>query len=137
MNQQERIAAMANIMVQARRANEDIGELVAAALHDAGEKLGGIDRLVTGRPGSWEANITLNMAHAGGSGNARRVKALASLFVQMGQATEDGGDILSQAMGQAVDQLGGLAQFAGDNRWFHDLVNIGRQYSQHWDSPIY
>ena len=65
------------------------------------------------------------------------VGRLAPLFVEMGKAGEDGGDVLSQAMGPAVDELGGLAEFAGESEWFHDLVNIGRQYSQHWDDNVY
>jgi hypothetical protein len=38
---------------------------------------------------------------------------------------------LSQAMSKAVDELGGLKEFAGMSRWYWDLVNIGCQYSQH------
>lgn len=132
-NQEERITAMATIMVRARRANEDVGELVAAALAAAAKKLGGIDALVAGRPGSWEADIIIRMASAGGDGNPTRIKALTSLFVAMGKAKEDGGDVLSQAMSQAVDRLGGLDQFAGASySWYWDLTNIGRQYSTHW-----
>lgn len=133
MNQQERITSMANIMVQARRDNEDVGALIAAALHMAADRPEGADILVRGRPGSWEADIVLHMARTGGSGNVERIKELSSLFVAMGEAGEDGGDVLSQAMGKAVDELGGLDKFAISSRWHHDLIGMGRQYSNHWD----
>lgn len=131
--QQERIAAMTKIMVQARRMNEDVGELIAAALQRAATKLGNAELLVAGRPGSWEAEITRRMAQAGGSGNARRIQALSALFITMGKAGEDGGDVLSQAMSHAVDEVGGLDQFAGGSDWYWDLTNMGRQYSTHWN----
>src|SRR5579863_1402233 len=129
MNREERITAMAQTMVAARQAQEDVGELLAAALQDAAKQLGNAESLVIGRPGSWEAEIVRRMAASGGIGNRERVQSLATLFVMMGQAKEDGGDVLSQAMGQAVDTLGGLSQFAEESDWFWDLVNIGRQYS--------
>lgn len=133
MVQQERIAEMAKVMVAARRANEDIGELLAASLHAAAKELGNIESLVTGRPGSWEADIVRRMASAGdySSANPEHSKALSLLFVKMGEAKEDGGDILSQAMGKAVNELGGLDQFAGGGQWYWDLVNIGCQYSDY------
>jgi hypothetical protein len=132
MNQQ----AMTALMVKARQEDEDVGALIAAALHDAAEKLGGADALVKGRPGSWEAEITLRMANAGGrTDNSKRVQALSALFVEMGQAGKDGGDVLSQAMSEAVDALGGLKSFAGESGWYNDLTNMGRQYSRYWDDP--
>lgn len=136
MNQEERIKAMANIMVQARQANEDIGEVLVASLHNASEKLGNVEALVVGRPGSWEADIVRRMATAPvGSHDVKRyapyTRKLAPLFVKMGEAKEDGGDILSQAMGEAVNELGGLDQFAGGSYWYWDLVNIGCQYSDY------
>lgn len=134
---EDRLTAMTALMVEARKANLDIGEVIAASLHTAAEKLGNVEQLVAGRPGSWEADIILRMASAGGSAPASYTQRLTPLFVEMAQAGEDGGDVLSQAMGPAVDTLGGLAQFAGDSNWFHDLVNIGRQYSQHWNDDIY
>lgn len=130
--EEQDILEMANIMVQVRQANEDVGQLVAEALQTAGKELGEMLYLVTGRPGSWEADIILRMARAGGSGsNPARVHELSRLFVKMGEAGEDGGDLLSLAMGKAVDQLGGLNQFAGMSRWYWDLTNMGRQYSNH------
>lgn len=134
MNQQERITAMAEIMIKARQANEDMGELIAEALHKAAEKLGGADKLVVGRPGSWEADIVVRMADAGGYGNygtKERVEPLTELFVEMGKAKEDGGDVLSQAMGEAVNTIGGVIEFAGHSQWYLDLINIGCQYSRY------
>jgi hypothetical protein len=130
---QEQITAMANIMVEARRENEDVGKLVAAALQDAAEKLDSELFLVSGRPGSWEADIILRMARQGGSGNQERIDALSALFVEMGEANEDGGDVVSQAMSQAVDTLGSLNEFAEFSEWYWDLTNLGRQYSSHWN----
>jgi len=126
MDQQERIKAMAAIMVQARQANEDVGELIAASLHAQTA-----EEMVSGRPGSWEAAIVLRMAQSGGYGNRKRIEALSILFADMGKAGVDGGDELSQAMGKAVDELGGLDAFAGSSQWYHDLINIGCQYSRH------
>ena len=139
---EERLTAMTAIMVEARRAKLDLGEIIAAALHAAAETLGNVEALVAGRPGSWEADIVRRMANepVGSrwtSQHAHYIKRLTPFFVQMGEAGEDGGDVLSQAMGPAVDELGGLAEFAGDSHWFHDLVNIGRQYSNHWNDNIY
>jgi hypothetical protein len=133
---QEKIDAMAKIMVEARRDNEDVGDLVSAALHDAANKLGDAAQLVVGRPGSWEAAIVLDMAASGGwapNTNTKRVEALSALFVEMGQANENGGDVVSLAMSFAVEALGGLTQFAGESAWRHNLTNMGRQYSQYWD----
>jgi hypothetical protein len=129
--EQKKITAMATIMVQTRRDHEDVGELIAAALFMAAEKLGNIGMLVSGHPGSWEADIVVRMAREGGYGNQEHANALSALFVEMGEAKADGGDVLSQAMGEAVDVLGGLDAFAGTSRWYHDLINIGCQYSQH------
>ncbi len=139
---QERIAAMTAIMIEARRASLDLGELIAASLYAAAETLGGVEDLVAGRPGSWEADIVRHMASEPVRSRQAReyapyIQRLAPLFVQMGKAGEDGGDVLSQAMGPAVDELDGLAEFAGESSWRHDLMNIGRQYSKHWDDDIW
>lgn len=131
MNQQERITAMAAIMVKARRDNEDVGELIAASLQSAAHQLGNVERLVSGRTGSWEAGIVRRMAQAGGTANKERITELAPLFIAMGEAGVDGGDELSRAMGEAVDTLGGLDAFAGTSQWYHDLINIGCQYSKY------
>jgi hypothetical protein len=129
MDHQEHTTKMADIMVQARRNNEDVGELIAAALQTAAEKLGDAGVLVQGRTGSWEADIVMRMAKAGGSGDEKRIAQLASLFELLSEG--DGGDTLSYAMGKAVDELGGLKAFAGKSQWYNDLVNIGSQYSGH------
>jgi|SRR5579871_337489 hypothetical protein len=139
---EESLAAMTAIMVEARRAKLDLGEIIAAALHTAAETLGDVERLVAGRPGSWEAEIVRRMASERFGSRwtdqyAHYIERLTPLFVEMGKAGEDGGDVLSQAMGPAVDELGGLAEFAGHSYWFHDLVNIGRQYSEHVADNIY
>jgi hypothetical protein len=131
LRQEEQIEAMATVMIEARRANEDAGELIAESLHTAAERLGSINALVVGRPGSWEAAIVLRMAADGGHGNKERIEKLSSLFVQMAEAKADGGDVLSQAMGKAVNEIGGVKQFAGMSRWYWDLINIGCQYSNY------
>lgn len=138
MSQQERIAIMAANMAQAAQAKEDVGELVAAALHDAAVKLEDIEKLVAGRPGSWEADIVRKMAMAGAHSpvTKSRVEMLSAQFVTMADNGEDGGDVVRQAMSQAVDIVGGLTQFAGTSRWYRDLINIGRQYSEHWDDEV-
>lgn len=131
MDQQERITAMADIMVKARQDNEDVGELLAASLRLAAQQLPYAEKLVSGRTGSWEADIIMRMVHAGGHGSQQRINELTPLFVAMGEAGVDGGDEVSQAMSQAVDTLGGLDAFAGTSQWYHDLINIGCQYSKH------
>ena len=140
MNQQERITAMASVMVKVRKAQKDVGEIIAASLSAAAKKLGHVDDLIQGRPGSWEADIIWRMAVAGeSSGNNvapldnKYIQRLLPLFVEMGKAKEDGGDVLSSAMSEAVDALGGLEEFAGHSSWYWDLVNMGRQYSTHWN----
>ena len=126
-------------MVEARKANQDLGVILSLALAQAARELGDVEELVCGRPGSWEADIIRKMARAG---YQLRVEyepytdRLAPLFVAMGQAKADGGDLLSLAMGHAVDQLGGLDQFAGGSDWYWDLTNLGRQYSHHWDDGL-
>jgi len=134
--QQERIDAMSALMVQVRKAQQDIGEVLVASLADAAKELGSVEALVHGRPGSWEADIVRRMALAGHYVRVTNldesvVRGLSVLFIEMGEAREDGGDILSQAMGQAVNELGGLKEFAGDSQWYWDLVNIGCQYSRY------
>lgn len=136
MSQIERIGVMAANMAQAAQAKEDVGDLVAASLYDAATKLGDVEKLVAGRPGSWEADIVRKMATAGEWAPAvtkSRLEMLSAHFVTMADNGEDGGDVVSQAMSQAVDIVGGLAQFADGSNWYHDLINMGRQYSEHWD----
>lgn len=133
MNREERVTVMASLMVQARKANKDVGRLIASALSTAANELGGVESLVAGRPGSWEADIVRGMAYAGEVSIQEDVEQLASLFIEMGNAREDGGDVLSQAISEAVDEMGGLDAFAGGCMWYEDLVNMGKQYSRFWD----
>ncbi len=135
MNQEQRITAMASLMVQARKKQKDIGAIIAASLAQAARQLGDSEKLVAGRPGSWEAEIVRRMARAGtvNSTIKHEVERLAPLFVEMGKAQEDGGDVLSRAMSKAVNALGGLDAFAGTSSWYWDLTNMGRQYSNYLD----
>lgn len=126
MDRDERSKPMATIVVEAVQAGEDAGELIAAALQAAAEELGSADELVIGRSGSWEANILLNMAAVGGSADAGFVEKLAALFVEMGEDAEDGGEVLSLACSEAVDQLHGFVAFAGGSNWW-DLCNLGKR----------
>ena len=133
----EKITEMASIMINARNDGDDVGELLAASLHKAAQELGDVEALVKGRSGSWEADIVRKMAQANGTATAKYIKALATLFVEMGKSGADGGDVLSQAMSEAVDSLGGLSQFAGNSpEWYWDLQNMGRQYSSHWNDGL-
>lgn len=127
----ERMVRMADVMVAARRAGEDVGELMGAAARKAAEQLyQGAIRLTWGRPGSWEATIVRDWADAGGRvENPERVDQLAELLRAMGEAKDDGGDVISQAMGRAVNELGSLAAFAAGSRWEDQLRNIGGQYA--------
>jgi hypothetical protein len=133
---------MAEIMVKARRAHQDLGEILVCSLHAAADALGDVEQLVAGRPGSWEADIVRRLASAPmGSEDVKRyaryTRKLTPLLIEMGKAGEDGGDVLSAAMGSAVDALGGLEEFVGESAWRHDLINIGRQYSNHWNDDIW
>lgn len=128
-----REASMTALMVQARKANKDVGRFIAAALSTAANELDGVEALVAGRPGSWEADIVKGMAYAGEVSIQEDVEQLAELFIEMGRAREDGGDVLSQAISAAVDEMGGLDAFAGGGMWYEDLTNLGRQYSRFWD----
>lgn len=136
----ERMVRMAEVMVAARRAGEDVGELIGAACRKAAEQLyQGAIRLTWGRPGSWEATIVRDWAEAGGRvENPGRVDRLAELLRAMGEAKDDGGDVVSQAMGRAATELGSMAEFVGHSRWEEQLRNIGGQYAQvpdGWNPP--
>lgn len=137
MDRDERSKPMAAVIVEAVRQGEDAGELIAAALQEAANELGSADELVIGRPGSWEANILLNMAAAGGEAAPDFAEALAALFVEMGEDAEDGGEVLSLACSEAVDQLQGFGPFAGGSTWWWDLCNLGKQFSQSWPDDPY
>lgn len=139
----ERVKAMARVMVDARRAGEDVGELVGAAAQKAAGPYpaGGMGdravmslgafRLIQGRPGSWEASLLYEWAQAGGAvGNQDFVDQLERLMQEMAQARDDGGDVLSQAMGLAVDELESMAAFAAGSTCEGQLRNIGGQYAR-------
>lgn len=106
----------------------DIGEIIAAALAEGASTLGEVEDLVRGRTGSWEADIIRRMATTKASlsePDKPYVKKLARLFIEMGRERVDGGDVLSQAMSQAVDALGGLDQFsAGMIKWWRYPIRI-------------
>ena len=90
---EERIKAMTAIMVEARRENLDLGEILVAALHTAADTLGDVEALVAGRPGSWEADIVRRMASEPvGRGQAREyapyIQKLTPLLVEMGKAVD-------------------------------------------------
>jgi hypothetical protein len=130
---------MAALIVAARRDHgvQDLGNLVAYALHQAaGRVYLGAVRLVHGRPGSWEADIVMRMAAAGGiippTGSWER---LAELFAEMGHAQNDGGQVVSDALGEAAQKLGGLAALAQGSVWAGDVWNMAkaRNYDDQWE----
>lgn len=126
-----RARAIALVLVAARRDGQDMGELIGAAAQDAAKKLvNGPADLVCGRPGSWEASILIRWAAAGGWVDPpTHVIALSKLLQQAAHAGDDGGGLLSQAMGQAVDELGSMAVFVGASGWETQLRKMGGQYA--------
>lgn len=128
-----RVHAMADIMVRAVEAGQDGGELLATALHKAAGRLYQPWYLVIGRPGSWEASIVLGMADAGGAADDEWAAPLADLLVEMGESRnqghpQDGGDIVSQMLGEAANRLGSVPRLAGAV-WAEQMENIGGQYA--------
>jgi hypothetical protein len=130
---------MAALIVAARREHgvQDLGNLVAYALHQAAARtFHGPLGLVHGRPGSWEASIVIRMAEAGGiippTGSWER---LAELAAQMGSAHDDGGQVVSDALGAAAQELGGLEALAGGSAWAGDVWNMAkaRNYDDQWE----
>lgn len=128
-----RIEEMARILVGVRQTGGDAGSVTAEALSGAaGSIIGGVHRLVAGRPGSWEAAIVVEMAVAGGEVRAPDVEAvvaLSKLFVAMGEAREDGGDTVSLAWGRTANLLGSMSEFIGDSPWADHMDNLGGQYA--------
>ncbi len=130
---------MAALIVAARREHQvaDLGDLVAFALRDAARRLYlGAPRLVHGRPGSWEASIVLCMAEAGGTARpAGSWERLAGLFQAMGEAQNDGGQVLSDALGDAARELGGLEALAAGSVWAANLWSMAkpRNYDDPWE----
>jgi hypothetical protein len=105
----ERREQMTAVIVNGRLAGLEVGNLVAYALAGAAEKLFDRDRqLVHGRPGSWEAEIVRGWARFGGVRPAGDyADRLAELFQKMGQARNDGGQLVSDALGYAARELAG------------------------------
>jgi len=146
---------MTRLIVVARRAGIDVGELLAYALNAAAKKLYlGPARLVHGRPGSWEASNVMDWANAGGerpAGAAGRVAdKLAELFRAMGEAKEDGGQVVSDALGYAALELAegalrgarrgtvmpsGLRMLAGGSSWAAQVWNMAKplNYEDEWE----
>lgn len=130
---------MTAVIVAARREYRvsDLGNLVAYALHDAAQRvyLGAV-RLVHGRPGSWEAEIVMRMAEVGGiippTGSWER---LSDLFREMGNAQDDGGQVLSDAFGEAARELGSLRLLAEGSAWAADVWNLAnaRNHDDKWE----
>lgn len=137
MDRVERSKPIAAVLVEARKAHEDVGELLAAALQRAANQLGDVEALVAGRPGSWEADIVRRLAIAGGYGNSERIGRLCTLFVEMAEANEDGGEVISLAISQTVDDLSGFKALAEGSRWYWDLCNMGAQFSCDWEDNPY
>jgi hypothetical protein len=140
---------MAKIMVEARKADKDIGDIVALSLYRAADQLGDVEKLVAGRPGSWEADFIRRFVGTGKHFASPALDQelitrlhepyagqLVPLFVEMGKARVDGGDELSLAMGKAVNDLGGVKQFVGDSLWRDELSGLGRQHSDHWNDDV-
>lgn len=130
---------MTALVVAARREHhvDDLGNLVAYALHEAvGRVYLGAVRLVHGRPGSWEADIVMRMAAAGGTvPPAGSWERLAELFTAMGQAKEDGGQVLANVFGGAAQDLGGLRVLAEGSVWAGDVWNLAKadNYDDQWE----
>lgn len=131
---------MTALIVAARRQHgvDDLGNLVAYALAVAAAKVfGGVPRLTMGRPGSWEADIVRRMAETGGLDPGPGTwERLAELFEAMGQAKDDGGQVLSDALGYAARELGGLEALAASSGWWaHDLWNAAKSlnYDDQWE----
>lgn len=136
----DRVDEIAALIVAARRDHgvADLGNLVAYALHQAaGHLYLGAVRLIHGRPGSWEAEIVLRMATAGGiippTGAWER---LADLFTAIGQAEDDGGQVVSDALGHAAQALGGLEALAAGSCWAIPLWSMakGLNYDDPWEA---
>jgi len=120
---------MAAIMLEARQSNIDVAETLAAALEEAADILENAEALVAGRPGSWEAALVLQMINEGGD-YSDYSQELVPLLQEMAQMKADGGDMLSRAMGQAVDAWGSLDTFLAGSRWEMVLRGLACQYSK-------
>jgi len=132
----ERAHQIASLLVDCRRAGDDVGELLVAALNRAGDQRGlGPVGLTMGRPGSWEAAVVRDWASAGWPiipANLDRCGELTALFTAMADARDDGGDVVSWALGMAADQMGGAEQLAGRSPWLRSrgAYNMIVQYAR-------
>jgi hypothetical protein len=131
---------MTALIVKARRAGYEVGNLLAWSLATAAQTLYlGVPRLVHGRPGSWEAAIVMEWAQFGGTlpDDAARpiVERLAELLRTMGEAKEDGGQVVANVLGAAAKELGGLEALAGGDYWAHNLWNMAKalNYEDDWE----
>lgn len=59
---QARVDSIARHLARAARKGEDVGDQLAAACRLAAAMVGGSERLVAGRPGSWEAEHVRSLA---------------------------------------------------------------------------
>jgi hypothetical protein len=88
----------------------------------------GAARLIRRQPGSWQADILLTWSESGKLVSARtmphdtrdRLTDLTKLLTGLGHEVDpvDGGHALSQALGKAADQLGGLHLLTSGATWF-------------------
>lgn len=51
------------LVVEGVRNGLDLGDLISAGLAEAAQDLGGVSHVIAGRPGSWEAQHLLHLAH--------------------------------------------------------------------------
>lgn len=129
-----RTAKIADLVASAAYRDWPVGDMLAAALHAAAGRLYRPWYLIRGRPGSWEATIVERMAstHPASADPraAETVNGLAALFVQMGEASDDGGDILSAALGAAADRVGSVRRLVDlSGPWADDVDNLAGQYA--------
>lgn len=138
-----RVAQMADLLVAERRAGIPLIRLLALALWTAAERsfMRSAWALTQRQPKTWEATLVREMAAVGpqfalGLADTQpRIAALAQLFSEMAERGEDGGDMVSRALGQAIDQLGSLnALVTGCGPWSDQLTRLGAQYAQTHDA---
>lgn len=140
----ERMERIGDLLAEAWRASEDVGDLLVAALGWASRRvyLGPVG-LTLGRPGSWEAVAVREWAAAGqrmldqGAGplvERARFRELADLFEAMGDARDDGGDVVSRALGRAADAVGGARRLVGSSSRLAAYPGMVGQYAQDSDA---
>lgn len=57
-----RIVDLVEDLVDVVRAGDDLGDVLSCALGQAADRVGGVEALVAGRPGSWEADHVRQLA---------------------------------------------------------------------------